>query len=178
MNSWEGEGSWRREPWSLSRLLPSLDTCLRWQGQPRFSAAGNAQHPGQRAAHGGPPVADGGPGLCSASLERCSLPSSSCTFAHSLDFSLSGPLSKQLLGQFPPLSYKCGFLCLLQPGLRTCGEAGTWPAKANLGFCLLSLSIIQGGLQELLETCPVPHYLGLPQGTLVDAEGHNRDPKM
>lgn len=154
MNSWEGEGSWRREPWSLSRLLPSLDTCLRWQGQPRLSAAGNAQHPGQRAAHGGPPVADGGPGLCSASLERCSLPASSCTFAHSLDFSLSGPLSKQLLGQFPPLSYKCGFLCLLQPGLRTCGEADTWPAKANLGFCLLSLSIIQGGLQRAAGDLP------------------------
>lgn len=33
---------------------------LHWQGQPRLSAAGNAQHPGQRAAQGGPPVADGG----------------------------------------------------------------------------------------------------------------------
>lgn len=45
------------------------------------------------------------------------------------------------------------------------------------GVCLLLLGISQRDLQELWDTCPVPHCLGLPQGTLVDSEGHNRDPK-
>jgi hypothetical protein len=39
------------------------------------------------------------------------------------------------------------------------------------GFCLLLLAGIQRGLQELLDTCPVPHYPGLSQRTLVDSEG-------